>query len=145
MQWRNRAKRNDQVLHVKPSFFHLADKKCLLHFLLLVMLFNHVEKRSNSRSQIFFKTGVLKYFAMFTGKYLCWSRFLIKFQNWRSAFLYKKGLQHRYFYVNIGKLLKRHFYSRPVHYTFPKFYLMKDNCYFRVKFYYCRLRFYKGL
>ena len=33
-------------------------KKCL-HFLMLVMLFPHVAKRSNSRSQIFFKTGVL--------------------------------------------------------------------------------------
>ena len=35
-------------------------KKCL-HFLMLVMLFPHVAKRSNSRSQIFFKTGVLKF------------------------------------------------------------------------------------
>ena len=73
MQWRDREKRNDQEHHVK--FFHLADKKCLLHFLLLLMLFvfegmssslpvacyviTHVAKRSNGRSQIFFKTGVL--------------------------------------------------------------------------------------
>ena len=27
----------------------------------------------NSRSQMFFKIGVLKNFAVFTGKYLCWS------------------------------------------------------------------------
>ena len=40
----------------------------------------HVEKRSNSRSEIFFKTGVLTNFAMFTGKYLRWSRLLIKIQ-----------------------------------------------------------------
>ena len=71
MQWRNREKRNDQEHHVKASFFHLADKKCLLHFLLLVMLFAHVAKRSNSRSQILFKTDVLKDFAMFIGKQLC--------------------------------------------------------------------------
>ena len=34
----------------------------------------------SSRSQIFFKIGVLKSFAVFTGKYLCWSLFLIKLQ-----------------------------------------------------------------
>ena len=32
------------------------------------------------RSQMFFKIGVLKKFAKFTGKHLCWSRFLIKLQ-----------------------------------------------------------------
>ena len=40
---------------------------------MLVKLFAHVAhvaKRSNSRSQIFFKKGVLKNFAIFTGKHL---------------------------------------------------------------------------
>ena len=32
----------------------------------------------SSRSQMFFKIGVLKNFAIFTGKSLCWSLFLIK-------------------------------------------------------------------
>ena len=32
-----------------------------------------------SRLQMFFKIGVLKNFANFTGNYLCWSLFLIKF------------------------------------------------------------------
>ena len=31
-----------------------------------------------SHSQMFFKIGVLKSFAMFTGKYVCWSLFLVK-------------------------------------------------------------------
>ena len=31
----------------------------------------------SSRSQMFFKIGVLKNFANFTGKHLCWSRFLM--------------------------------------------------------------------
>ena len=60
---------------------YLFLKKCLLHFLLLVMLFAHVAKRSNSRSQIFLKQvflNVPKNFGMFTGKRLCWSRFLRK-------------------------------------------------------------------
>ena len=47
--------------------------------MLLVMLV--VAKRSNSRSQMFFKTVVLKNFAIFTGKNLRWSLFLIKFQD----------------------------------------------------------------
>ena len=34
----------------------------------------------SSRSQMFFKIGALKNFAIFTGKHLCWSLFLIKLQ-----------------------------------------------------------------
>ena len=37
-------------------------------------------KYKSSRSQMFFKTAVLRKFAIFTGKHLCWSLFLIKFQ-----------------------------------------------------------------
>ena len=62
---------------------------------LLVMLFAHGGKRSNSLSQMFFKTSVLTIFTCSL---------------------------------------------RPVHYIFPKFYLMVDNWYFRVKFYYCKIR-----
>ena len=32
---------------------------------------------------MFFKIGVLKIFANFTGKYLCWSLFLVKLQAWQ--------------------------------------------------------------
>ena len=88
MQWRNREKRNDQEHNVKASFFHPADKKfflrfmllvtlfalkkCLLHFLLLVMLFTDVAKRSKSRLKIFFKTDVLKNFAiLYSQKNIC--------------------------------------------------------------------------
>ena len=126
MQWKNREKRNDQEHHVRASFFiqvhvfftpccllyYLFLKKRLLHFLLLVMLFAHVAKRSNSRSQIFFKKGVLKNFAMFIGKHLCWSRFLIKFQCCRHAFLFKNKLQHSCFYVIIAKLLRAAFLQK---------------------------------
>ena len=118
-----------QVLHVS---FVLFLRKCPMS---LVMLFAHIGKRSN---QPF--TDVLQ-----TRKNLCWSLFLIKFQDWRPAFLFKKRLQHRYFSVNIAKCLKQLFYRGPVHYTFPIFYtvipfLMIDNWYFRVMFYYCRIR-----
>ena len=72
--------------------------------MLLVMLV--VAKRSNSRSQVIFKTSVLKNFVILTGKHLCWSLFLLNYQDWRPAFLYKKRLQHRFFSVNIAKFLR---------------------------------------
>ena len=39
--------------------------------------YNKLRNRS-SRSQMFFKIGVLKHFSQFTGKKKCWSLFLIK-------------------------------------------------------------------
>ena len=42
----------------------------------------------SSRSKMFFTIAVLKNFAIFTGKHLCWSLFLIKFQAKRP-----EGLQ----------------------------------------------------
>ena len=39
----------------------------------------------SSCSQMFFKIGVLENFAIFTGKRLCWSFFLIKLQAWNIA------------------------------------------------------------
>ena len=51
----------------------------------------------SSRKQIFFKTGVIKNFAIFTGKYLCGSLFLLVSSQ--------KRLQHRCFPVNIAKFL----------------------------------------
>ena len=41
----------------------------------------------SSRSQMFFKIGILKNFAIITGKHLCWSVFSIELQTWRSAAL----------------------------------------------------------
>ena len=41
------------------------------------------------RSQMFFKIGVLKNSANFTGKHLCWSFFLIKLQAQRPVTLFK--------------------------------------------------------
>ena len=50
-------------------------------------------------SQMFFKIGVLKNFANFTVKHLCWSLFLIKLQA-------KKRLQHRCCPVVFAKFLR---------------------------------------
>ena len=64
----------------------------------LVIVFSQILSRSQiSRSQMFFKIGVLKNF-IFTGKHLWWSLFL-------SHFI-KKRLQHSCFPVNIAKFLR---------------------------------------
>ena len=42
------------------------------------------ERVRSSRLEMFLKIGVLKNFAIFTGKYLCWSLFLIKLQAWTA-------------------------------------------------------------
>ena len=55
---------------------------------------------------MFFKTGVLKYFATITGEHLCWSLFLRKLQGSRLAFSLKKTHQHRCFPVIIARFLK---------------------------------------
>ena len=78
--------------------------------MLLVALFAHVGKCSNSRSQIIFKTSVLKYLAIFTGKHLCRILFLIKFQDWRVAFLFKKRLQRRCYFCECCRIFKYSFF-----------------------------------
>ena len=59
---------------------------------------------------MFFKIGVIINFLIFTRKYLCWSLFLIKLQDWWPATLLKKRPQHRCFPVNITKCLRIAFF-----------------------------------
>ena len=66
------------VLHNKFRMIIFHDQKALsLNF-------------KSSRSQMFFKIDVLKNLAMFTGKHLCWSYFLIQLQGWRTTILLKR-------------------------------------------------------
>ena len=44
--------------------------------------------------EVFFKKGVLKNFANFTGKHLCWSLFFNKVAGLRACNFIKKRLQH---------------------------------------------------
>ena len=65
------------------------------------------ESGRSSLSQMFFKIGFLKNFAIFTGKHLGWSLFFINFM--------KRRLQHRCFPVNITKFLRKaSFYGTPL-------------------------------
>ena len=59
---------------------------------------NYCTVRS-SRLQMLFKTGALKNFANFTGKYLCWSLFLIKL----PLQLYQKQTPTQTFFCEIFK------------------------------------------
>ena len=56
-------------------------------FLMYWRILKIVWKYRSSRSRIFFKIDVLKEFPIFTGKYLCWSLFLVKLQGWRLWWL----------------------------------------------------------
>ena len=64
----------------------------------------------SSRSQMFFKEGVLKSYAIFPGKYLRWSHFLIKFQSFRPATL--KVTSMKVFYCDYCKIFKNIFFHR---------------------------------
>ena len=52
------------------------------------------------------KKGVLKNFAKFTGKQLCWSLSFNKVAGLQAATLLKTRLQHRSFPVNFVKILR---------------------------------------
>ena len=68
------------------------------------------KKLQSSRSQIFFKIGVIKNFSNFTGKYLCWSIFLIKLQTWRPAALLRRG-SNTGVSLEIGEIFKNTFFT----------------------------------
>ena len=59
----------------------------------------------SSRSQMFFKIYVLKHFANFTGKHLCWSLILRTFQFWRLA-THQKEAPTQVFFCEICEIFK---------------------------------------
>ena len=67
--------------------------------------------RSN-RLQMFFKTGVFKNFAIFTGKSLCLSLFLIKSLTWRFATLIKKETPTHVFFCEYCEIFQSNFFYR---------------------------------
>ena len=58
---------------------------------------------------MFYKIGVLKNFAKFTGKQMCWSLFLNDSTSWRKTTLLKIRIQYRCFTVNFTKFQKHLF------------------------------------
>ena len=64
----------------------------------------------SSRLQMFFKVGVLKSYAIFTGKHLRWSHFWIKFQSFRPATL--KVTTTKVLFCEYCKIFKNSFFHR---------------------------------
>ena len=60
---------NNLLLLYRKRFLHERQRKTLR------LSFINPRKGRNSRSHVFFKTGVLNNFANFTGKHLCWHLF----------------------------------------------------------------------
>ena len=60
---------------------------------------------------MYFRISVLKKFAMFTRKHLCWSLFLINMQAWRPATLLKRD-SNTVFSWEIFKIFKNIFFYR---------------------------------
>ena len=92
-------------------------------WLVTIMLFVPVGKRSNSRSQMFYKIEnllislkmLLKILQYSQQKTVCWSFFLINFV--------KKMLRHRCFPVNITKCLSTAFFIEQLLFIIPFRYL----------------------
>ena len=55
--------------------------------------------------EVLYKKSILRNFAIFTGKHLCWSLFLIKLQAFKSAILLKRDSSTGAF-LNIVKFLR---------------------------------------
>ena len=78
----------------------------------LWLSFVNPRKDRSSRSQMFFNIGVLKYFANFTRKQLCWGLFLIKLQAFRPLGLqyYQKEAPTQVFSCEIMQIFKYTFF-----------------------------------
>ena len=68
---------------------------------MLLTVWKFVQKQP---PKVFYKKGVLKNIAKFTGKHLCWS---LLFNKVKPATLLKKILQRNCSPVNFGKFLKK--------------------------------------
>ena len=104
-------------------FFCLFLIKRLLHFLCsLLYMQENVQTNikgktlTSSPSQMFFKIGVLKHFAVLSRKHLSWSPFLLKLQTWGLSSSFKSSLLYKTipkFYVIIefvGRLCVQNWY-----------------------------------
>ena len=76
----------------------------------LVLVFFKSTYFWSSRLQMFFKVGVLKSYAIFTGKTTTWSHFWIKFQSFRPADL--KVTQTKVLFCEYCKIFKNSFFHR---------------------------------
>ena len=104
------------LINIKTCHFHssINHQESFFHRTLITSYFRPVNiakflrtaflqnTSRSSRLQIFLKIGILKSFANFTGKHLCWSLFLKNLQA-EGLQLHEKRLQLRYFPLKFAK------------------------------------------
>ena len=73
---------------------------------IMIEVFRGLQKQP---PEVFYKKGILRNFAKFTGKHLCLRVFFNKIAALRPATLFKKSLWHRCFPVNFAKFLRTPF------------------------------------
>ena len=71
-----------------------------------------LNKKKKQPFAVFFRIGVLKNFAIFTEKHLCWSLFLI---NLLATLLKRDSNAGRYFPVNVAQFLRTAFFMEHLH------------------------------
>ena len=108
---------------IQADSLYWAVSSELLHLLIWrsVPIQNLLKTKRNSHPQMFFKTRALKSFAVFTGKDLCWSLFLIKLQVFK----------HRCFPVNISKCLWTALFIEHLWRLLLNFHLLNCMCSYR--------------
>ena len=83
------------------------------------------KKSRSSHWQMFFKICLLKNFARFTGKHVCWNLFLIKLQASKAVTLLKRILQYRCLLVNIAKFLGRAYFIEHLRWLLVEKYVLE--------------------
>ena len=63
---------------------------------------------------MYFRICVIKNFAMFIGKHLCWSVFFNKYKGLKACNFNKNRLQHKLFPVQFAKFLRTPFFTEHV-------------------------------
>ena len=96
------------IHYLKEKYFKFLRSNQRTQTKIFKMEIFHENTSRSIRSQMSFKIGVLKNFAIFTGKHQCWSLFFNKVAC-LQAFI-KKRLQHWCFRVNIAKFFRTAFF-----------------------------------
>ena len=90
---------------------------------IVIMMMRNMMKIQKHSLQMFFKIGVLKNFANFRGKHLCWSFFVIKLQP-------KNRPRHRFFPMKFANFLRTPFFTEHLWWLLLK--IINSNNYLRV-------------
>ena len=113
----------EMLINIKIRHFHssINHQEHLFHRTLITRYFRPVNiakflrtallqnTTRSSRFQMFFKVSVLKSFANFTGKHLCWGLFLKNLQAEGLQLFIEKSLQHKCFPLKFVKFLRTPF------------------------------------